>query len=142
MTIEGESSTIVGDSMTFVLEDQTIMLKKSGSASTAIIGGADEPTSIVVTDSIQIEGVTWKIKSITQDGTDIVAMAVQQGLVNADELTCVFEDGIVTANLMGDEITGDYTYENGVLTVDGVEGEVSSNSLVFYAEGARFEMTR
>lgn len=140
VTIEGESTTIVGDSMTFVVDGQTIMLQKSGSA--PVIGGTDAPTGIQVTDSVQVEGVTWKITSITKDGIDVVEMAIQQGMVNADELTCVFEDGIVTANLMGDKITGDYTYENGVLTVDGVKGEVSSNSLVFYAEGARFEMTR
>ncbi len=121
LTIDGESTTISGDTMTFVVEGQTIELKKSGSASA--IGGT-ETKHETAADSIQsLNGTSWKITSMTQDGEEV------SDEINGAGVTFTADQMILSYG--GETEYVDYTLENGVIDAEGIRGIISGDKITF-----------
>lgn len=95
-------------------------------------GGGNAPDTL--------EGTTWTITKAEAQGVDAVALAKAAGM--SSEMTCKFQDGKAVLNMMGSTTSGDYSYSDGKLTLEGETTTVNGNTIEFDVEGVHLVMEK
>lgn len=119
-----------------------MVLAASAVCLTACGGGtpAVNDTSVSAQQDVFVLEGTWQITEATAQGVDAVEAAKQMG--KEDQMTVTFQNGVATVNLMGDITTGSYTYENGVLNLEGGIAKIDGNRIEFNVEGVHMVLEK
>ena len=78
-----------------------------------------------------LEGTTWEVEKMTSGGADMTGMVESLG-----GMTCEFKaDGQLIMTVSGRTSAVQYTYNEGVLMVEGDEGQFSGDTITFTVGG-------
>ena len=87
-----------------------------------------EPAEIVSQKEVKLEGTTWKITILSEEGKNKVLDPLHGG-------TATFTADTMILSLHGATENVPYTYVNGVVDADGITGTVSSTQIRFQRDG-------
>jgi hypothetical protein len=90
-------------------------------AATLLVGCSGTPETL--------EGTTWEVETLESKGVDVLQAAAASGITGT--ISATFQDGEFTLYWMGEQNAASYTYEDGVLTIDGVSTTVKGDTIEF-----------
>ena len=94
--------------------------------------GGDNGGTVIEQQQASIAGTTWDIVEVTSQGVTMTKDQLEDQLGGQSiDMYFYFSDTEVTFNLMGETETTTYTYENGVVTIEGVSSTINNNTMYF-----------
>ena len=128
----------------FAAAAAALVLATSAVCLTACGGDTGAGTGTVVeqqTDSLA--GTTWDIVEVTMQGTTLTKQQMEDQLGGQPlDMYFQFTDTTVSYYLMGETDTTEYTYENGVLTIDGVSTTINGNTMNFNTGSEGYKLVK
>ena len=99
--------------------------------------GGDNGGTVIEQQQASIAGTTWDIMEVT-----VTREQLETANGGPVEMYFYFDDSTVSYYLMGETESTDYTFENGVVTIEGESSTISGNTLEFRVDGNVFKLEK
>ncbi len=104
-------------------------------------GGDD--AGVVQQQTASLAGTTWDIVEVTAQGTTMTKQQLEAQLGGQSiDMYFYFTETEVTFNLMGQTETTNYTFENGVVTIEGVSSTINGNTMYFNPGSEAYKLVK
>lgn len=135
---DGIKGTISGNTLTFTNGTRTIVMEKTDGISVDVPNRTQSST----TQTSSLAGTTWDIIEVTVDGENWTKSALEREVGTSLDMYFYFSDTTVTSYLMGETDTAEYTYKDGVVTIEGESCRINGDIMEFHVDGQMFKLQK
>lgn len=137
---EGIKGTISGNTLTFTNGTRAIVMEKTDGVSVDVPTYSGTQSS--TTQSSSLAGTTWDVIEITIDGEEWTKSGLEAEVGTSLDMYFYFTESTVTSYLMGETDTTEYTYKDGIVTIDGESCAVIGDIMEFNVDGQMLKLQK